>query len=304
MRRYGNAGRIAALALLWGSSFVWIKLSLRGLTPTQILVTRLALGASTLLVILRARGERLPSDRATWLHLVCAALFGNVVPYLLFAVAEQQVDSGVAGMLNATTPLWTVVLAVATRQHRHPSIMQFVGVVVGLVGTALIFAPWTAGTQFTSRGALLCLLAATSYAISYVYIARFLATTGNNPLALSAGQLLAATGPALLALPTFDGLRAPHWRVDAIASVVILGVLGTGLAYVLNYRIISDDGAIAASVVIYLLPVVAIILGAVMLGESLTGHALLGVLVVLVGVATTRRQLPSQHAEPGRLDDT
>jgi drug/metabolite transporter (DMT)-like permease len=287
--RYAGIGRVAALALLWGSGFYWIKLSLRGLTPTQVLFARLALGAAALLFVLYSRRESLPTGGRSWWHLTVAAIFGNVIPYLLFAIAEQDVDSAVAGMLNATTPLWTVMIALAARHSRRPGVRQIVGLILGMVGTVLIFAPWTAGTQFASRGAVLCLLAAFSYGISYVYISRYLADVQAGPLALSAGQLLVATGCSAVILPLFGGLQVPDWRFDALVSVVILGVLGTGLAYLINYRIITDDGAIAASFVVYLLPAVAVVLGALALDEQLTWHALTGVLVVLFGVAAARR---------------
>lgn len=300
MRGYGSLTRILTLALLWGSGFFWIKLSLRGLTPSQLLFVRLALGAAALVAVLYGRGERLPVGRWRWVHLGGAALFGNVIPYLLFAMAERQVDSSVAGMLNATTPLWTIVLAYAAGRSRRLNAGQLAGVALGLAGTLLIVAPWSRGTQFTSSGALLCLIGALSYGVSYVYIGRFLTGLGTSPLAMSAGQLLAASGLGLLTLPMFDGLTAPHWRPDALASIAILGVLGTGLAYVINYRIITDDGPVAASLVIYLLPVVAIGLGVTFLHERLTAHALLGVLVVIAGVVVARQTAgkPTLAAEP------
>jgi len=300
MQRYASLARILSLALLWGSGFLWIKISLNGLTPTQLLFARLALGAATLLVVLRIHGERLPTARTTWAHLAAAALVANVIPYLLFAIAEQEVDSAVAGMLNATTPLWTMTLAYVTYQTRQLSALQALGLVLGLVGTLLIFSPWNLGTQFTSRGAVLCLIAAFSYAVSYLYMARYLLSTDNSPLALSAAQLLMATGLAAFMLPMSDGLRVPSWRIDTTASIVILGILGTGLAYVLNYRIISEDGPVVASVVVYLLPVVAVLLGMLVLGERLSGSALLGMVVVLAGVAIARRRAPQSNGTSAR----
>lgn len=294
--RGASLARVATLALFWGSGFLWIKVALRGLSPTQILFVRLALGAAILVAILYARGERLPGDRRTWLHLTIAAVFGNVIPYLLFALAERDVDSSVAGMMNATTPLWTVVITALAGQGKRLSGGQVTGLMLGAVGTVLIFAPWNSGSQFTSWGALASLFAAFNYGVSFVYMGHFLAGRGVSSVALSAGQLLSASGIALLALPLFGGLTAPQWRADAVASVVILGVLGTGLAYALNYRIIADDGAVAASVVTYLLPVVAVVLGALVLDEALTAHAVIGVVVVIAGVAAARRKPRRQAA--------
>ena len=287
--RSGGIARVAALALLWGSGFLWTKVALRGFTPEQTVVARLVLGALVLAVVVRLVGSHLPTGRTTWLHLTGAATFGNVIPYLLFAIGLQEVDSSVGGMLNATTPVWTVLIAVAAnRQPRLPPAIVF-GVVLGLCGTALIFAPWDSNSQFITRGALACLIGAVSYAISYVYIAHFLAGRTNSPLALSAGQLVAAAGLSLLIAVPVGDFNVPTWRTDAVVATIILGVLGTGAAYVLNYRIITDDGPVAASAVIYLLPAVAVALGVLVLNEDLALHALAGVAIVLVGVALTRR---------------
>ena len=291
--RGGSLLRITILALLWGSGFLWTKLALRGLSPELVVIVRLILGAIVLAVTVRLVGGRLPAGRTTWFHLAVAAAFGNVIPYLLFSAGLQQVDSAVGGMLNTTTPMWTVLIAIAATRHHRPSATSLAGVTVGLAGAVIIFAPWNAGSQFTSAGALACLLGALSFAISYVYIARYLADRGMTPLALSAGQLAAAAALSLpLALPL--GAEAPIWRTDAVVSVLILGILGTGAAYVLNYRIITDDGPVAASAVVYLLPAVAIVLGALVLDERPALHALLGVAIVLAGVALTR----SGRAEP------
>lgn len=276
------------LALLWGSGYLWTKLALRGLGPELLVVIRLILAAMVLTIAVRLVGGRLPAGRTTWFHLANAAAFGNVIPYLLFSVGLQQVDSAVGGMLNATTPMWTALIAIAATRRHQPSVTSLIGIVVGLVGAVVIFAPWNAGSQFTSAGALACLLGAFSYAVGYVYIARYLADRGMTPLALSAGQLAVAAGLSL-PLALLLGTEAPTWRTDAVLSMLVLGILGTGAAYVLNYRIIADDGPVAGSAVVYLLPVVAIALGALVLDERPALHALLGVAIVLAGVALTRR---------------
>jgi drug/metabolite transporter (DMT)-like permease len=283
----GSLARITLLALLWGSSFLWIAIALRGFSPVQIVLIRLALGALVLVAILYSRGLRLPGDRMVWLHLTVAALFANAIPYTLFAIGEQHVSSSVAGVLNATTPLWTLVIAFGTGHERQISAPKLIGFIVGLAGTLLIFSPWESGSQIASAGGLACLAASASYGISYVYMDRYLARRGMPPLVLSAGQLIAATVEMLIILP-FAGLQAVHWRWDAVGALAILGALGTGIAYVLNYRLITDEGT-TASVVTYLLPIVAVVLGAVILGDHITAQIIGGMLIVLIGVAITRR---------------
>ncbi len=276
--------RLALLALLWGSSFLWIKIAVDGLSPVQLVLARLALGALVLLVVIRARGLRLPSSAATWRHLAVAALIANAIPYLLFAVGERTVDSGLAGALNATTPLWAFGVGLAVRAEHRTSGRRLVGLVAGFVGALLILAPWRSGTAGSLLGALACLAAAASYGVSYVYMGRYLTNRGLPPLVLSAAQLTAATGLLVLATPV-AGLQPVKLSGSIVAATLILGALGTGVAYVLNYRLITDEGATAASTVTYLLPVVSVALGIVVRGEPATWHLLVGTVIVLAGVA-------------------
>jgi drug/metabolite transporter (DMT)-like permease len=291
MRRAGLL-RLFTLALIWGSSFLWIKLALRGLSPAQIVLVRLGLGALVLIPFVYRGGGRLPRSINLWSHLAIAALFANVIPYLLFGYGERQVDSAIAGVLNATTPLWTVLIATAVALERRPTALKLAGIGLGFLGVLIVFAPWRLGSQIMSWGGLACLLAAASYGISYVYMGRFLTGRGLTPLTLSASQLVAATFLSVLTL-ALPGQQAFQLRSDALVAVAILGALGTGAAYVLNYRLITDDGASAASLVTYLIPIVAVILGALTLGESLTLNVIVGMVIVLAAVGLTRARTAS-----------
>ena len=199
--------RVAALALIWGSGFLLIKISLRGFTPVQLTFARLALGAVVLVLILAVMRLKLPGERRLWVHLVVAALLANAIPYTLFGVAEQTVDSNLAGAINATTPLWTVLFALLARRHDPLGPVQWVGMVLGFAGALLILSPWQANSA-PLPGVLACLGASASYGLSYVYMGRYLTNRGLPPLVLSAGQLIAASGLLVLATP-FGGLAAP-----------------------------------------------------------------------------------------------
>ncbi len=299
--RAGSLIRVAALALIWGSGFLWIKISLRGFTPVQLTWARLALGAAVLVAILAARSVRLPRQRGLWGHLAVAALLGNAIPYLLFGIAEREVTSALAGALNATTPLWTLGFALAARTERRVTGLRLGGLLLGFAGSLLILAPWQDVGRGQAVGALLCLAASASYGAAYVYVGRHLMGTGLSPLVLSATQLLGATAWLSFTLPV-DGFTAPTWRLDATAGLLVLGILGTGFAYILNYRIIADDGPLLASTVTYLLPVVAVSLGALVLDEAFTARAAAGVAVVLAGVALTRLGTRAPGVEPTRQD--
>ncbi|MFY1674636.1 DMT family transporter [Plantactinospora sp. WMMB334] len=287
----GSLVRLLMLALLWGSGFLWIKLALRGFSPVQIVLVRLALGSLVLIPIALHRGLRLPADRKTWGHLFVAALVANAIPYTLFGVGEQTVDSGVAGVINATTPLWTALFAYVAGTDRVATWSRGMGSTLGFAGTVLIFTPWESASEIASWGGLAILAASASYGISYVYMGRFLTNRDIPPIMLSASQLAAGTMLMVLALP-LGGLTAPHWRLDAVISLLILGTLGTGVAYVLNYRLISDEGPTLASTTTYLLPVVAVVLGALVVAEPVTVPMVLGMLLVLGGVALTQRHAP------------
>ncbi|WP_089013776.1 DMT family transporter [Micromonospora inositola] len=277
---------MAVLALLWGSGFLWIKIALTGgLTPLQITVIRCVLGAAVLLVLAGSAGQRLPRDRRTWGHLGVAALFCNTLPFFLFSVGEQTVDSGVAGVLNATTPLWSLLIGLALGTDRGLRPLRLTGLLLGFAGTLLIFAPWQQ-SGLTSWGALALLAAAASYAIAFAYMARHLTGPGSARFALSAAQLLAATGLTTLALPVAPAPVDP--TAVAVLAVVVLGVFGTGVTFYLNYLLIADEGPTSAATVGYLLPVVSVTLGAIVLGESLDARVIAGMAVVLVGVGLTR----------------
>ncbi|MGW1772223.1 DMT family transporter [Streptomyces sp. NPDC002104] len=283
-----GAGRVGVLALLWGSTFLWIDLALEGLTPVQVTLVRCALGALVLGSACRFARQRLPRGRALWGHVLVAAFFCNALPFALFAIGQRSVDSGLAGVLNATTPLWSLLIGLVTRAERRPHAIRVAGLLVGLAGTALIFAPWQRSGH-VGWGALAILGAAASYAFAFTYMGRHLVGKGVPTLSLATAQLLAATGLTALALPA-GGPHPVRFEAVPLLAVVVLGVFATGVTFHLTYRIIADEGATNAATVGYLLPVVSVALGALVLGEELSPRVIAGMAVVLLGVALTRRR--------------
>lgn len=290
----GALVRIGVLALLWGSGFLWIKLALTGLSPVHLTLVRCALGALTLLALAFAARQRLPRDRATWGRLVIAAFFCNALPFALFGIGERTVDSGVAGVMNATTPLWSLLIGVALGTDRRLTPVRLLGLALGFGGVLVIFAPWQQA-GLLSTGALALLGAGLSYAIAFTYMARKLPPDG-APLALSAAQLMTATALTAVALPVAS--TAPHLTLTAVVAVTILGIFGTGITFYLNYRILTDEGPTAAATVGYLLPVVSLALGALFLGEPLTPRVVGGMVIVLVAVGLTRWKAVTTEAPP------
>jgi len=226
---------VAALALLWGSGFFWIKLTLDGLSPFQLTFARLALGAAVLGLIVAARRVALPRCRAMWGHFAVAALISNAVPYTLFAIAEQTVPSSLAGTVNATTPLWTALLAYAAGSDSALTVRRITGLVVGFTGALVLLSPWSASDVGSVLGLVACLAAALSYGLSYVYQARYVINRSYSPLVLAFGQLCASTVLLALTLPIAGG-SAPRLTGMVVLAVLVLGILGTGVAYVIKLR--------------------------------------------------------------------
>ncbi|MFF4893605.1 DMT family transporter [Micromonospora chersina] len=289
----GGAGRtwawarVGVLALLWGSTFLWIELALEALTPVQVTLSRCVLGTATLLVACLGSGRRLPRDRAVWGHVVVAAFFCNALPFALFSIGQQTIDSGVAGVLNATTPLWSLLIGVVIGSERGLRPVRLGGLLLGFAGVVLIFAPWQT-TGPVGWGALAIVAAAASYAVGFAYMGRNLVGTGIPTISLSAAQLVAATGLTSLTLPA-GGLTPIEIDPKTAIAVLVLGVVATGITFYLTYRVIAAEGATNAATVGYLLPVVSVALGAIVLDEVLSLRMVAGMVIVLVGVALTRR---------------
>jgi len=282
--------RLGALAVLWGSGFLLIKIALEGMSPIQIVLGRLLAAAVVMLVVVAYRREALPRRLTPWAHLTVMAVITNIAPYFLYAWAEQHINSGLAGVLNATTPLFTLLFAVSTHTERLTA-SRVVGLVLGFLGVVVLAAPWhDGGVSSSLLGVGASLLASASYAASYVYARRFLSARQFSPLVLSTGQMVA--GAVLLgALAPGVALQPMTLTTSVVVSVVVLGVVGTGVAYVLNYRLIADEGATAASTVTYLLPFVAVLLGFLILAEPVGWNLAVGALIVLVGVALSEGRL-------------
>jgi drug/metabolite transporter (DMT)-like permease len=295
--------RFLLLATLWGSSFTFIKVSLEGLTPSQLVLARLLLGAAVLLGLAGLRKVGLPRGTGLWGHVAVAALFGNVVPFLLLSYGEQTTGASIAGVIVGSTPLLTLVLATVVLPTERATARKVVGVLVGFLGVVLVIAPWGEAPG-SLGGQLACLGAAASYAAGFVYVRKHLSPRGLAPLSLAAAQLAAAAALQVLVTP-FLGWETPELTGRVVTSIVILGLLSTGLAYVLYFRLIGDLGAATASTVNYVVPVAAVLLSVLLLGEPVTWNLLAGGLVVLGAVAYAENRIKPRRGtrrdrRPGR----
>jgi drug/metabolite transporter (DMT)-like permease len=275
------------LALIWGLSFLFIKEGLRAFAPMQITLGRVAIGAAVLVAMLLARRERLPRGHRTWAHLSVAAVLNNVIPFSLFGYAEQRIGSGLAGICNASAPLFAALVALAMLPDERLSPRRAAGLATGFIGVFVVLGAWAGLNGHDLTGTLMALGGGLCYGVGFPYTRRFLTGTGFSSLSLAAGQLLCGT--VVLAVITPVLTSAPtRWPAAAVGCVVLLGALGTGLAYLLNYGIISAAGATIATTVAYVLPLVSVLAGIVVLGERLTWNEPVGAAIIVAGAALTQ----------------
>ncbi|MEV0396970.1 DMT family transporter [Polymorphospora rubra] len=303
MSRLRTWTQVGGLALLWGSTFLWIDLALEAMTPAQVTLARCALGAAALLVACLASGRRLPPRGAIWGHIVVAAFFCNALPFALFSLGQQTIDSAVAGVINATTPLWSVLIGLVIGTERGLRPVRLIGLLLGFTGVVLILAPWQS-TGPVGGGVLAIVAAAASYAVGFAYVGRHLVGKGIPTISLSAAQLVTATALTTPLLPA-GGLTPIRVDTRTLIVVVVLGVVATGATFHLTYRIIAAEGATNAAAVGYLLPVVSVALGVIVLGEGLSPRIIAGMVVVLGGVGLIRRhQRPPSAPAPAPAAQT
>jgi drug/metabolite transporter (DMT)-like permease len=281
------------LAAIWGTSFLFIKVGVRELHPLWLTFGRVAAGVLTLLVVLAITRDRLPRDPKLWGHLMVVGALGVAVPFTLFGYGEQRVSSVLAGIWNAATPLVALPLAVMLFRTERMTRARAAGITVGFLGVLLVLGVWrgAGGSQLT--GQLLCFGAAMCYAVAIPYQKKFIAGGSGSGVALAGGQLIAALVQLSVVAPLLAGPPPAPWRLSlpVVLCVLALGALGTGVAFVLNLRVIRLAGASTSTSVTYLMPVVATVVGVLILGEHLRWNQPVGALVVIAGVAVSQGML-------------
>jgi drug/metabolite transporter (DMT)-like permease len=275
------------LAATWGCSFWWIKLGLDVLSPVQVAFARLAIGATTLLLICAITRTRLPRKLSTWRHLVLLGFLWNSVPFTLFALGETHVSSVLAGLINGAVPLTTLAVILLAYREERPTAEKIAGLFVGFVGLLVVVGVWQGlgGGELLGAGAIV--VAVICYGLAIPYARRYLTGLPDGGLALTTGQILCG---ALILLPLGIAGGPPHGEISLppVLGLLGLGALGSGIAFLMNFQIIRERGASAASTVTYLIPLFAILVGAVFLGESISWNEPVGGLIVLAGVALTQ----------------
>jgi drug/metabolite transporter (DMT)-like permease len=280
-------GILIFLSVLWGGSFFFIDVAVRELPPFTLVLVRVAIAAAILLAVLKATGRPLPFARTTIGPFLLLALLNNAIPFSLFAWGQQHIASGLASILNATTPLWAVLVAHLFTEDEKATPLKVAGVAIGFAGVAAMIG----GDLLLDLGGagllaqLACLAATLCYALAGVHARRF-REMGVPPITVSAGQLC---GSVIIILPAAFIFEQP-WSLPAPglgtwASMLGLAAFCTSLAYILYFRLIDRAGATNAILVTFLIPVTAILLGATLLGEVLELRHFLGMALIAAGLA-------------------
>ncbi|WP_411102321.1 DMT family transporter [Streptomyces sp. cmx-4-9] len=288
--------RFAVLSVIWGFSFLLIKAGTEAYAPFQVALGRVFFGALALLGVLLVRREPLPRGLRTWGHLAVAALLLNTAPFSLFAYAELSIPSGLAGICNATSPLWGMALSLVALSEDRPTRRRFAGLGLGFLGVLTVLGAWQGFAGIDAGGTALALLAALCYPIGWIYVRRTLAAVPGSPAALTGAQLLVSTLQLALVSALFTSAPAafPLWPT---LSVVALGALGTGMALQMQYRLVTEVGPTTAQMVTYFIPVIATAAGVLVLGEQLHWNTPVGAAIVLAGAALTQTR-PARRAGP------
>lgn len=309
--------KYVALSVIWGSSFLLMKVGLDDLHPIQIVAMRILLAAVTLMALVTVTRTALPRGTRVWSHLFICSIFLTVLPFTGFVVGEMYVSSALAGIGNATTPIATVLCALAILPSERLTRRKLIAVALGFVGVIVIAEPWNLTGRPDPLGFLLVVLAASSYGLGWTYNRRTLAHADIGGLAQPTALLICGSvaivpitlvwwlaSPSEPAAPwsliDHAGVRDAYPLWLSLGAIAVLGVVGTGLAYVFQFDVVRAAGTVVSSTVTYLIPVVSVVLGVLVLGERL-GPAQLGGFVVVLAAAllinrVPRRQVATQPA--------
>ncbi|MBM7048273.1 MULTISPECIES: DMT family transporter [Rhizobium] len=276
-------GLLLLLGLIWGGSFFFARIAVHHVPPLTLVLLRLSLAAVALHLYIAGRFSIYPLLRSHWRQFLLLGLINNAVPHALIFFGQTQMGAGLASILNATTPIWTVLIGNQLTTDERLTPAKLAGCLIGLVGTAVLLAPSVTNSASVPFWALLLpIIAAISYGFAAIYAKRF---KGIAPTVVATGQL---TGSSLIMLPVALTVDQP-WTLAtppaaAIAAILGLALLSTAFAYILYFRIMALAGATNASLVTLLVPPSAMLLGFLFLGERLGGPEIAGMLLIGAGL--------------------
>ncbi|MGH2593916.1 MAG: DMT family transporter [Anaerolineae bacterium] len=295
---------VLALSSIWGSSYLFIAIGAESLPPITLVAIRLLIGAAALQIALRLRGIPLPSAPRTLAALAFMGLTNNIIPFTLITWAEtpgpQQINSGLAAVLTAAAPIFTVIIAHFTLKDERFTALKVSGVLLGFTGVVVLMSLKLTGFDGDQSllGALGVVGAAVSYAVAIIFARRVLSKV--PPMVIGAMQMTWGTFllmplALLVERPSLTGVTAQAWF-----AVAWLGVLGSGIAYILFFGLVQSIGATRTTIVAYLMPIVAVILGAIFNNESIHWTLIAGMVLIIGGAAIVNRK-PKPRSAPSEV---
>ena len=285
---------LGILALIWGGAFVFIGIAVRHVDPLTYVWLRLTIAAGAMWTFLKVRGEPLGLPREVWGSILLLALLNNALPFTLFGWGQTHIASGLAAILNATTPIWGVIVAHILTQDEKMNPRKIAGVLLGFAGVATMIGPTLLANIGTDALAqLACITASLLYALAAVWARRF-RRMGLSPMSVTTGQLTAGAAMMLpMAMLVDQPWTQPLPPLSAWGAIIALALFCTAFGYVLYFRLIDSAGATNALLVTLLVPPVAILLGALFLNETLAPQDFLGLALIALGLAAIDGRLIS-----------
>ena len=273
---------LVLLSIFWGGSFFFVEIALRGFQPFALVFLRVTIAALILLVVVYIRGQRMPTSLKTWGAYVVMGTLNNTIPFCLIVWGQTRIDSGVASILNATTPIFTVLLAHFLTSDEHLTVRKLMGVLIGFFGVYLMMSPELKnGFSWRGLGQIAILGAAISYSFAGIFGKRF---KNESPMVTSTGMLICST-IMMAPLAIFSGsLGASVLSMQAIAAVIGIAAISTSMAYLLYFRILASAGATNVLLVTFLIPVSALLLGIGVLGEVVRVLEYVGMGCIFMGL--------------------
>ncbi len=298
-----------ALSLIWGSSYLLMKIGLDAMDGVQVATLRLLCACAVLVPLLLASGASLPRGRGVWKHIAVSGTLVCSLPWTLFAVGEERVTSSITGIANSTTPIAAVLFGMVMLRGEAVGARRLAGVGIGFVGVVLISQPWALDAGPDPVGLAMVLVASASYGLGWTYVRRFMTGVDAGGLGMPTAQILVATAqmPILLMIwwlisgeggATPVSLRTNESVLVPVLAVVFLGIVGTGLGQAMQYDVVRAAGATVASSVAFVIPVVAVTLGYLVLGETVGWIALAGGALILNAALLVTRTPRKAHASP------
>jgi drug/metabolite transporter (DMT)-like permease len=281
-------GMYLVAGLIWGGSFLFVEYALTALSPIGVAFWRTLFGALAMLVAIAIYGSKLPKSFEVWKRLTIAGLLMSSVPFSLFAYAQQHVSSALAGIINSITPIATVIVVLIAFRTEKVKAHVLWGLLIGLIGVLVVLGVWEGFGSNEPLAIIAMLVAVTCYGIGTPYVRNQIAPL-NLPTEVSVFGQIGTAAVTLLPIYFFEeSLFIGSISIEAVLSVIAIGALGSGVAYLLYYKVLSTVGSALASSVTYITPIIAVILGVLILREDLHWYEPVGGLVVILGAAISQ----------------